>query len=63
MKANVVVKQLMMYVSANDQSYMPKEVVISVGKGNSLREIKEVSIQRFVSLLTNSNTIFNFFLQ
>lgn len=44
MKKNVVVKQLMIYVFANDQSYMPKEIVISVGRNNSLREIKEVRV-------------------
>ena len=53
MKTNVVVKQLMIYVSAGDQSYMPKEVVISVGKGSYLREIKEITIQRYSSLTPN----------
>jgi len=46
MKKNVVIKRLEIYVVANDQSYMPQDVVISVGKNDSLSEIKEINIPR-----------------
>ncbi|XP_067952130.1 zinc finger ZZ-type and EF-hand domain-containing protein 1-like [Watersipora subatra] len=41
MKKNVVVKQLHIYVNSSDQSYQPQELVVSVGRKSSLKEIKE----------------------
>ena len=46
MKKNVVVKQLFLHVESSDQSYMPHELVVSVGRKSSLREIKEISIPK-----------------
>lgn len=44
MKKNVVIKQLFVYVASSDQSYMPQEIVISVGKKSSLKEVKDIRI-------------------
>lgn len=52
MKPNVILQLLSINVASNDQSYMPKDIVISVGKGDAMREFKEVRIPRYKS--TNS---------
>lgn len=49
MKKNTLIKQLFVYVVSADQSYMPQEIVVSVGKKNLLREIKKISIPSFAN--------------
>ena len=44
MKKNVVVKLLFIYVGSSDQSYTPQELVVSVGRKTSLKEIKELRV-------------------
>eukprot|EP00111_Clytia_hemisphaerica_P007029 TCONS_00020380-protein len=48
--ANVVIKQLSMYVVASDQSYMPHHVVVHGGKDESnLRELNDVRIPNHIT--------------
>lgn len=49
MKKNTVVKQLFVHVVSADQSYMPQEVVVYVGKKNMLKEVKKVTIPSFAN--------------
>ena len=45
--ANVVIKQLSMYVVSSDQSYMPHHVVIHGGRDEeSFRELNDVKIPK-----------------
>lgn len=54
MKPNVILKSLSINVASNDQSYMPKEVVVSVGKGDALREFREVRIPRYDAIVVRN---------
>lgn len=62
MKKNTLVKQLFVYVVSADQSYMPQEIVVAVGKKNLLREIKKINIPSFangpVLLIENLKTFY-----
>lgn len=62
MKKNTVVKQLFVYVVSADQSYMPQEIVVCVGKRNSLKEVKKVVVPSFangpVLLIENIKTYY-----
>ena len=47
MLPGVKVKELAIGVSSNDDSYMPKSIVVSAGNAEShLREIKNVTVPR-----------------
>ena len=48
MKSDVVIQQLSVRVSSADRSYMPQQIVISVGSDlTDLHEIKDVRIPRY----------------
>ena len=50
MRHNVVIKQLSVVVAASDQSYMPQQIAVAVGKNvHSLREIKDVRIPAYAT--------------
>ncbi|XP_039612710.1 zinc finger ZZ-type and EF-hand domain-containing protein 1 isoform X1 [Polypterus senegalus] len=60
LKPDVVLRRLLIAVAANDQSYMPQQVTVAVGKSpRSLQEIRDVhipsNITGFVALLENAN--------
>ncbi|RXM98958.1 Zinc finger ZZ-type and EF-hand domain-containing protein 1 [Acipenser ruthenus] len=60
LKPDVVLRRLMIAVAANDQSYMPQQVTVAVGRNpRSLQEIRDVHIPSnvtgFVTLLENAN--------
>ncbi|MGH0151979.1 UNVERIFIED_CONTAM: hypothetical protein FKN15_040264 [Acipenser sinensis] len=60
LKPDVVLRRLMIAVAANDQSYMPQQVTVAVGRNpRSLQEIRDVhipsNITGFVTLLENAN--------
>ncbi|XP_063313499.1 zinc finger ZZ-type and EF-hand domain-containing protein 1 isoform X2 [Pelobates fuscus] len=60
MKPNVVLRHLSISVSAADQSYMPQQVAVAVGRNPSnLLEVREVHIPShisgYVTLLENAN--------
>lgn len=60
MKPDVVLRRLAIAVAANDHSYMPQLVSVSVGKSRrSLQEIRDIRIPSnvtgYVALLENAN--------
>ncbi|XP_033924712.1 zinc finger ZZ-type and EF-hand domain-containing protein 1 [Melopsittacus undulatus] len=60
MKPDVVLRHLSIAVAANDQSYMPQQVTVAVGRNaSSLQEIRDVhipsNITGYVTLLENAN--------
>ncbi|XP_062887585.1 zinc finger ZZ-type and EF-hand domain-containing protein 1 isoform X3 [Mobula hypostoma] len=59
-KPNVVLKQLSIAVSASDQSYMPQQVTVSLGRNPSnMQEIRDVRIPSnmtgYITLLENAS--------
>uniref|UniRef100_A0A7M4EG06 Zinc finger ZZ-type and EF-hand domain containing 1 n=1 Tax=Crocodylus porosus TaxID=8502 RepID=A0A7M4EG06_CROPO len=60
MKPDVVLRHLSIAVAANDQSYMPQQVTVAVGRNAStLQEVRDVhipsNITGYVTLLENAN--------
>ncbi|KAM4700510.1 zinc finger ZZ-type and EF-hand domain-containing protein 1 [Discoglossus pictus] len=60
MKPNIVLRHLSIAVNSTDQSYMPQEVAVAVGRNpNNLQEVREVhipsNITGYVTLLENAN--------
>uniref|UniRef100_A0A8C3R9W3 Zinc finger ZZ-type and EF-hand domain containing 1 n=1 Tax=Cyanoderma ruficeps TaxID=181631 RepID=A0A8C3R9W3_9PASS len=60
MKPDVVLRHLSIAVAANDQSYMPQQVTVAVGRNaSSLQEVRDVhipsNITGYVTLLENAN--------
>uniref|UniRef100_H9G4F0 Uncharacterized protein n=1 Tax=Anolis carolinensis TaxID=28377 RepID=H9G4F0_ANOCA len=60
MKPDVVLRHLSIAVAANDQSYMPQQVTVSVGRtASNLQEVRDVHIPSnvtgYVTLLENAN--------
>ncbi|XP_062031240.1 zinc finger ZZ-type and EF-hand domain-containing protein 1 isoform X1 [Lepus europaeus] len=60
MKPDVVLRHLSIAVAATDQSYMPQQVTVAVGRGPSdLQEVRDVHIPSnvtgYVTLLENAN--------
>ncbi|XP_074046652.1 zinc finger ZZ-type and EF-hand domain-containing protein 1 isoform X2 [Macrotis lagotis] len=60
MKPDVVLRHLSIAVAANDQSYMPQQVTVAVGRSaGSLQEVRDVHIPSnvtgYVTLLENAN--------
>lgn len=60
MKPDVVLRHLSIAVAATDQSYMPQQVTVAVGRGpNDLQEVRDVHIPSnvtgYVTLLENAN--------
>ncbi|XP_055983422.1 zinc finger ZZ-type and EF-hand domain-containing protein 1 [Sorex fumeus] len=60
MKPDVVLRHLSIAVAATDQSYMPQQVTVSVGRSaNDLQEVRDVHIPSnvtgYVTLLENAN--------
>ncbi|XP_056664357.1 zinc finger ZZ-type and EF-hand domain-containing protein 1 isoform X4 [Monodelphis domestica] len=60
MKPDVVLRHLSIAVAASDQSYMPQQVTVAVGRSaNSLQEVRDVHIPSnvtgYVTLLENAN--------
>uniref|UniRef100_A0A8C5MSL1 Zinc finger ZZ-type and EF-hand domain containing 1 n=1 Tax=Leptobrachium leishanense TaxID=445787 RepID=A0A8C5MSL1_9ANUR len=60
MKPNVVLRHLSISVTAGDQSYMPQQVAVAVGRNpNNLLEVREIHIPShisgYVTLLENAN--------
>ncbi|KAG8587385.1 hypothetical protein GDO81_005650 [Engystomops pustulosus] len=60
MKPDIVLKHLSIAVSAADQSYMPQQVAVAVGRNpGNLQEVREVHISShitgYVTLLENAN--------
>ncbi|OXB64763.1 hypothetical protein ASZ78_016290 [Callipepla squamata] len=60
MKPDVVLRHLSIAVAANDQSYMPQQVTVAVGRNVcSLQEVRDVhipsNITGYVTLLENAN--------
>lgn len=60
MKPDVVLRHLSIAVAASDQSYMPQQVTVAVGRNaSSLQEVRDVhipsNITGYVTLLENAN--------
>ncbi|XP_067393967.1 zinc finger ZZ-type and EF-hand domain-containing protein 1 isoform X2 [Emydura macquarii macquarii] len=60
MKPDVILRHLSIAVAANDQSYMPQQVTVAVGRNASnLQEVRDVhipsNITGYVTLLENAN--------
>lgn len=60
MKPDVVLRHLSIAVAATDQSYMPQQVTVAVGRNASdLQEVRDVHIPSnvtgYVTLLENAN--------
>lgn len=60
MKPDVVLRHLSIAVAATDQSYMPQQVTVAVGRSASdLQEVRDVHIPSnvtgYVTLLENAN--------
>ncbi|KFU95910.1 Zinc finger ZZ-type and EF-hand domain-containing protein 1, partial [Chaetura pelagica] len=60
MKPDIVLRHLSIAVAANDQSYMPQQVTVAVGRNaSSLQEVRNVhipsNITGYVTLLENAN--------
>ncbi|XP_067328154.1 zinc finger ZZ-type and EF-hand domain-containing protein 1 [Anolis sagrei] len=60
MKPDVVLRHLSIAVAANDQSYMPQQVTVAVGRtASNLQEVRDVHIPSnvtgYVTLLENAN--------
>ncbi|XP_044849894.1 zinc finger ZZ-type and EF-hand domain-containing protein 1 isoform X1 [Mauremys mutica] len=60
MKPDIVLRHLSIAVAANDQSYMPQQVTVAVGRNASnLQEVRDVhipsNITGYVTLLENAN--------
>ncbi|XP_013928811.1 PREDICTED: zinc finger ZZ-type and EF-hand domain-containing protein 1-like [Thamnophis sirtalis] len=60
MKSDVILRHLSIAVAANDQSYMPQQITVAVGRTpNNLQEVRDVHIPSnvtgYVTLLENAN--------
>lgn len=60
MKPDVVLRHLSIAVAASDQSYMPQQVTVAVGRNaGNLQEVRDVhipsNITGYVTLLENAN--------
>ncbi|KAL7987036.1 hypothetical protein Chor_005955 [Crotalus horridus] len=60
MKPDVILRHLSIAVAANDQSYMPQQITVAVGRTpNNLQEVRDVHIPSnvtgYVTLLENAN--------